>query len=386
MTAATKDIKPNQLGGPNYPIPPLLGLGAEAGATIYGGTIVCVDANGWAINGSASTALRALGLCDKQVINTVAAGYGTAGALNVTIRTGCFMLNCTDGSISAANIGQYCYIQDDNTVSLSDNGGTRPIAGIIMPPGLGIAGLPNVDATQVPVLIGMTNPYAASTEAITAGTGALRARAVVTAVTTTYGGSTTGVLTAATNSAFAAADGVALAVGDTFHLMEGATNIQAASDAGPYVLTATGSSVAKWTAQRPDWWPTGAAITPGVAIKIGGEGSIWGGTTFTAYCAKGSTVDTTDPAFFPDEVTVQVTLTSGIATLTSVPVRSRTSSNIIPELVTASTSAGTVNYVYTANTVGQLGAVNVTIKAVAAGMTSTSASDGSTLNITVVNN
>jgi hypothetical protein len=72
-------------------------------------------------------------------------------------------------------------------------------------------------------------------------TPANKARAVITSIQA-YGGTTTGVLTETGTSALSAADGVTLAVGDVVLLPAGTVNISAASDAGPYVVTALGGN------------------------------------------------------------------------------------------------------------------------------------------------
>ena len=61
-------------------------------------------------------------------------GGSTNGAVTVEIATGAFYLqNGTAGDlIGQANVGALCYVINENTVGLTSNGGTRPVAGAIL--------------------------------------------------------------------------------------------------------------------------------------------------------------------------------------------------------------------------------------------------------------
>jgi hypothetical protein len=110
----------------------LLALPVAANTTIFSGSLVATDAAGNAVPASALSSLRVWGRADKQIVNTVAAGFGTAGALTIEVQCGVFMFVNGDG-ITNANIGQLCYALDDQTVTLASgsvaNG--RPVAGVI---------------------------------------------------------------------------------------------------------------------------------------------------------------------------------------------------------------------------------------------------------------
>ncbi len=109
-----------------------LAFPVAAATTIYAGTMVATDAAGNAVPATATTALRLWGRCEKQVVNTVAAGFGTAGALTVEAQPGVFMFNNGD-AITAADAGKPCYAGDDNTVYLASSvaGVAKPYAGIV---------------------------------------------------------------------------------------------------------------------------------------------------------------------------------------------------------------------------------------------------------------
>ena len=188
MTALTMDRKTDQMGTPDVVWPQLLNFPVEANTTIYGGALVALNAAGNAVPASAVEALRCVGRCERGQANTTAAGFGAAGALTVQVHPGVFFFNCPDSSIAAANVFQNCYAVDDNNVSLSDAGGTRPYAGIIY----AVNSSSVVDSGQVAVFVGMPNAYAANPEL--ASGSAFSARAVVTTLHA-YTGTTTGVLT-----------------------------------------------------------------------------------------------------------------------------------------------------------------------------------------------
>ena len=378
MTALIQDRLTDQFGTPDVVIPQLLYFGVEANTTIYGGALVAVDSSGYAVPASSTNTLRCVGRCLHQVQNTTAAGFGTAGSITVTVEQGCFFYNCPDSSITAANYGAYCYAVDDNNVSLSDNGGTRPVAGFIVGVGLND---PSASA-QIAVQVGMSSPYGT---VLTAPSSANTARCVVSSIHA-YTGTTTGVLTSTANGAFGTMDGIATAAGDIVLLPAGTTNITAASDAGPYVITTLGTSGTPWVLTRPDWWATGSTLPYGASIKIG-SGTVFGGTSWKSYAAKGSqVVDTNDPLMYPDHVTQAVTLASGVKAISNVPIYSATRSNVLCALsALGGTNTGTVTFgTLVAATPGALNTATVTVNALATAQT-VQTGDASTLLVTIIN-
>jgi hypothetical protein len=386
MTAATQDVVSPQYGVPESAYPNLIGIGVAASTTIYAETIVAVNASGYAVPASASTAVKVVGRCERQVVNqtTVGPGIGTNGALQVQVRQGAFYFgNPSSGvdNITVANLFQPCFVIDDNNVGLTDAGGTRPYAGIIY--SLGLAG--TSDAGRVAVFLGLANPY--ESDAAESGSAAFKAKAVVTALSGTYTGSTTGILTASANSAFGTQDGVTtLAVGDVVILPAGTTHITAATDAGPYQITALGASGAKWVLTRPDWWATGSVIPNGAKIQLSGDGTLFKATAWKSYAAQGTVVDSTDPSLYPEEVTTVVALSSGVKAIATIPVLSATKTNIVVTLNTlGGTYTTTTGYgLIVPPTAGPIGTCTFTVNAlVSAGVVLTT--DTSTVAVSVLN-
>jgi len=103
-------------------------LPVAAGATIYGGGMVCTDADGRAVPASATAGLSpVVGRAEDDADNAL----GGAGAINVTVLPGTFRFDNSGTSITIANRFDPCYAVDDEAVHLSDAGG-RPLAGTIV--------------------------------------------------------------------------------------------------------------------------------------------------------------------------------------------------------------------------------------------------------------
>lgn len=96
---------------------------------IYAGALVALNATGYLTKGAASTTLIGVGRAEEQVDNT----GGADGAKTCKISRGVFRwANSAGGDeITKAEIGDACYIVDDQTVAKTDGGGTRSKAGII---------------------------------------------------------------------------------------------------------------------------------------------------------------------------------------------------------------------------------------------------------------
>jgi hypothetical protein len=142
------------------------------------------------------------------------------------------------------------------------------------------------------------------------------ARAVVTTLDA-YGGSGTGTLTETTAaSGLGTQDGVAtLAVNDIVFIPAGLTNLTAAKDAGPWQIANLGSATVKWVLIRPSWWRTGSTMPLGAVIAMGGEGTAYQGHEWKSFAAEGTVIGTSDPAFYIDNFTTAVTLTTGFVKL-----------------------------------------------------------------------
>lgn len=376
------DVSTSKLGTPNEVEPSLLGLPVAASTKLDGGTMVATNASGFAISPATAGATAIWGLNEKVADNS----SGSNGDIQATVRSGVFYL-AQDGSIAQANIGQNCYAVDDRTVSLSDNGGTRLYAGVIYPPETP-ATLATTD--KVPVFLGEPNAYQVNPELAQSSSTAFKARAVVTTLQA-YTGSGTNVLTESSNGAISAADGVALAVGDVVFIQGGTTNLTAALDSGPWTVTALGGASAKWTLTRPDWWTNGSTMPLGAVIDLGGEGTIWAGTAWKSFAAKGSAVvGTNDPTFYVGRVTQAVTLAAGTFTITNVGIKSTSKTNVaLVRTATGGTVTSTIMYCPTnagANglTAGYIGTGQAILQATVAAGTIAS-TDTSVLAATVIN-
>lgn len=115
----------------------------KAATKIFAGTIVCLDAAGNAQPGATAVGLIVRGRARELADNSA----GIAGAVSVESEPGTFRFaNSAAGDLIArAEIGDDCYIVDDQTVAKTSGGATRTIAGKIM----------DVDAGGVFVRIGI---------------------------------------------------------------------------------------------------------------------------------------------------------------------------------------------------------------------------------------
>jgi hypothetical protein len=102
-------------------------LGVAAAAVFFAGAIACRSATGFATPGAVATTLKALGRAEENVDNT----GGANGAKTLRIKKGVFRFaNSAAGDlIAAADIGNDCFIVDDQTVAKTNGGATRSIAG-----------------------------------------------------------------------------------------------------------------------------------------------------------------------------------------------------------------------------------------------------------------
>lgn len=132
MTALTTDFK-----RPSFPdvAPKRLSIPVAAATTILMGAMVAVavSGSGYATNASADADLRVVGVAESNATNTSAAGFGSAGDINVDVLRGVFGFanSSSTDAITAADVGRKCYVVDNNTVARTSNFGVRPVAGIV---------------------------------------------------------------------------------------------------------------------------------------------------------------------------------------------------------------------------------------------------------------
>lgn len=115
----------------------LLSDPVAAGAKIYAGALVALNAAGDAVPASAVAAQKTRGVAQALADNT----GGAAGAIKASARRGvfCFKNSAAGDLVARADIGASCYVVDDETVAKTNGAGARPVAGLIR----------DVDATGV---------------------------------------------------------------------------------------------------------------------------------------------------------------------------------------------------------------------------------------------
>ena len=102
-------------------------LPVAAAKKIFAGALVARDVDGNATPGATATTLLGVGRAEEQIDNS----SGSAGDKSVKVRKGVFLFaNSSAGDlITSADIGNECYIVDDQTVAKTDGGSTRSVAG-----------------------------------------------------------------------------------------------------------------------------------------------------------------------------------------------------------------------------------------------------------------
>ena len=95
---------------------------------IYAGALVMRNAAGYLVKGQTATGLVGAGRAEERVDNSA----GANGDLDANYRPGTFHFANSGGDpITAADVGNKCYAEDDQTVARTDGTGTRSPAGII---------------------------------------------------------------------------------------------------------------------------------------------------------------------------------------------------------------------------------------------------------------
>ncbi len=215
------------------------------------------------------------------------------------------------------------------------------------------------------------------------------ARAVATSLPA--GTFASGVLTLTATGAFSTAqDGATLAVGDKLLIPVGTitTLVVSAANAGMYEVSSLGATGVSATFTRTARYAHGAVITPGTKIRVGGAGTLFPGTTWTAMPATAIlVVGTGDGSLYPDKVIQTVSLTSSAATIINVPIRSATKSHVIATLAAVGgTTTSTIGYgTVVAPTAGGIGTASAVVNAIASGGTKNGTSDTSSLIVTILN-
>jgi hypothetical protein len=108
----------------------VLNLPVASATKIPAGVIVCNSAAGYAVNGGPTNTYRTMGVARAMADNSA----GSNGGISIEVRRGvfCFANSAADDAIAAADIGNACYVADNQTVAKTDNSGARPAAGKIL--------------------------------------------------------------------------------------------------------------------------------------------------------------------------------------------------------------------------------------------------------------
>lgn len=109
----------------------LFSLPVAASTKIYQGALVGINESGYAVAGaSMDDRTRAIGRAEAQADNS----SGAAGDINVSVRRGVFKFvnSSSNDALSAADVGQECFIVDDQTVARTNIAGLRGVAGLVI--------------------------------------------------------------------------------------------------------------------------------------------------------------------------------------------------------------------------------------------------------------
>ena len=138
MTALTRDRDTPRLEGDIFE------HGVAAATVLFGGSLICFNAAGYLVPGSTATTLIAAGRCERRVDNS----GGAAGDKLGKVRPGNYRFDnsTSTDAITIAEIGDDCFIVDDQTVAKTNGTNTRSRAGKVVA----------VDALGVWVAVGIT--------------------------------------------------------------------------------------------------------------------------------------------------------------------------------------------------------------------------------------
>lgn len=103
-------------------------LPVKGATTIFQGSIVAIDANGFAVPGKKAASLKAAGRAEETVENK-----GGDGELVIRVTRGVFVFENTTtaaNKLTAADVLGPCYIEDDQTVTKLATGAS--VAGLVI--------------------------------------------------------------------------------------------------------------------------------------------------------------------------------------------------------------------------------------------------------------
>ena len=105
----------------------LLRLPVKGSTTIYQGSLVALDGDGYAVPGSPEEGLTAVGRAEETVENK-----GEEGDVSISVLRGVFWFDntsVTTDQVTAAHVLKPCYMEDDQTVTAAS--GLGNVAGLV---------------------------------------------------------------------------------------------------------------------------------------------------------------------------------------------------------------------------------------------------------------
>lgn len=122
MTATTEGRNTKRRDGVQYSYP-------AAASKVLAGTIVVLNAAGYAEGATTAAGKTAVGVAEDTVDNSA----GSAGDLNVPVRRGVFAFanSASTDEIKLTDVGSTCYLVDNQTVAKTDGSASRSAAGTV---------------------------------------------------------------------------------------------------------------------------------------------------------------------------------------------------------------------------------------------------------------
>src|SRR5580658_8547051 len=101
---------------------------------LYAGTLIALNSSGFATYATDATGLQVVGRAEYDVDNSA---DSSGGALSIKVRRGVFKYDNSSRSsgayaLAAANIGQICYVENEQTVQLASGSSDKVIAGVFL--------------------------------------------------------------------------------------------------------------------------------------------------------------------------------------------------------------------------------------------------------------
>ncbi len=119
----------------DLPVPELWTPGAKTNKIFYPGGIVMLElSSGFGVPGATGLGLVALGVNELTTTLDMTGVASGANTRPLRVRSGVYVMQNSAGAdaITIANVGSDCHVVDDQTVALTDGGGTRSRAGRIV--------------------------------------------------------------------------------------------------------------------------------------------------------------------------------------------------------------------------------------------------------------